>query len=371
MSTGDAFRTLSDLLQDLESAGCEVTAVDAPSGGLLTDDAVDVQVDVSFTVFDREGSEDVDIEVSEFDLRGDGTAHAQLSVSVGRNESGETASLSPNGSRTESETDAETLYANTDGGRNVAEADEEPADTEGEPTGESEEHDAADPLEGETDTEDGPGDAPAGSTVPDHRDPERLREVYERYGTFAEMTDALGTDVTAQTVRHHMINHGIHEPSTQTADPSTDAADDEGRRNEPDDEPPHAGDEEGLGDHDDPEPSIPARAEPGADAPGTDEDDHSDDLPELVDLPEGIELEDVKSAVRSSSTLFEVQRQLDTDRERTRELLRDLGLLKFVTGRLAKKRNQDSSLERIDGGAGSTDEIDERIRAAVASSASS
>lgn len=370
MSTGDAFRTLSDLLQDLESSGCEVTAVDAPEGGMVTDDAVDVQVAVTFTVFDREGGEDADVEVSEFDLRGDGTAHARLSVSVGRDESGETVSSRPNGSRTESEPGAEALHANTDGGQDVTEADEEPADTEGEPSDESEEAGAV--SEGEADAGSGPENASIGSTVPDHRDPERLREVYDRCDTFAEMTDALGTDVTAQTVRHHMIKHGIHEPSSQTADRSPDAADDEGRMNEPRDEQPPAGDEERSEDHDDPEPSSPAtQAEPEDEAAGTDEDDYSNDLPELVDLPEGLELEDVKSAVRSSSTLFEVQRRLDTDRERTRELLRDLGLLEFVTGRLAKKRNQDSSLERIDGGAGSTDEIDERIRAAVASGASS
>jgi hypothetical protein len=55
-------------------------------------------------------------------------------------------------------------------------------------------------------------DRAAGDGRPPHHDPERLREVYEAHDTFAEMTDALGVDVTAQTVRHHMIKHGIHEP---------------------------------------------------------------------------------------------------------------------------------------------------------------
>lgn len=46
-----------------------------------------------------------------------------------------------------------------------------------------------------------------------YRDPDRLREVYEEYETFAEMRDALEVDVTPQTVRRHMIKHDIHEVS--------------------------------------------------------------------------------------------------------------------------------------------------------------
>ncbi|MFB6129997.1 MAG: hypothetical protein ABEJ28_04145 [Salinigranum sp.] len=63
-------------------------------------------------------------------------------------------------------------------------------------------------------------DSPAesGGDLPPHMDPDRLAEVYETYDTFAEMTEALDTDVTAQTVRHHMIKHGIHEPRTNGVD---------------------------------------------------------------------------------------------------------------------------------------------------------
>lgn len=48
--------------------------------------------------------------------------------------------------------------------------------------------------------------------TPRYRDPERLAAVYDEDATFEEMRAALGVDVTAQTVRKYMIEHGIHEP---------------------------------------------------------------------------------------------------------------------------------------------------------------
>lgn len=47
-----------------------------------------------------------------------------------------------------------------------------------------------------------------------YKDPERLREVYDEHDTFPEMRDALGVEVTPQTIRRHMIEHGIHEVSS-------------------------------------------------------------------------------------------------------------------------------------------------------------
>ncbi|WP_049905121.1 hypothetical protein [Haloferax gibbonsii] len=54
-------------------------------------------------------------------------------------------------------------------------------------------------------------------SVPAHHDPVRLREAYEACETFKEMTDALGVDVTPQTVRNQMIQRGIHEPESYGA----------------------------------------------------------------------------------------------------------------------------------------------------------
>ncbi|TKX52850.1 hypothetical protein EXE42_15210 [Halorubrum sp. SP3] len=45
--------------------------------------------------------------------------------------------------------------------------------------------------------------------------------MYDPEATFPEMTDALGVDVTPQTVRKYMIEHGIHEPTSRTSDTLT------------------------------------------------------------------------------------------------------------------------------------------------------
>lgn len=51
-------------------------------------------------------------------------------------------------------------------------------------------------------------------TVPAYKDPAALRSVYEKCASFREMTDALGVDVTPETVRRHMIDCDIHDPHT-------------------------------------------------------------------------------------------------------------------------------------------------------------
>lgn len=49
--------------------------------------------------------------------------------------------------------------------------------------------------------------------VPAYKDPDALRDVYEQYDTFPEMTAALGVDVTSETVRRYMVEYDIHDPS--------------------------------------------------------------------------------------------------------------------------------------------------------------
>jgi len=48
--------------------------------------------------------------------------------------------------------------------------------------------------------------------VPAYKNPDALQAVYEKYSSFPEMTDALGVDVTSETVRRHMIEYDIHDP---------------------------------------------------------------------------------------------------------------------------------------------------------------
>ena len=49
-------------------------------------------------------------------------------------------------------------------------------------------------------------------TVPAYKDPDKLKYVYDKYSSFPEMTDALGVDVTSETVRRHMVEYDIHDP---------------------------------------------------------------------------------------------------------------------------------------------------------------
>lgn len=76
------------------------------------------------------------------------------------------------------------------------------------PPGDDDE-DSADAASASTATADG---STKTDDRPAYRDPERLAAVYDEDATFAEMTDELGVDVTPQTVRNYMIDHGIHEP---------------------------------------------------------------------------------------------------------------------------------------------------------------
>jgi len=56
------------------------------------------------------------------------------------------------------------------------------------------------------------GDEPSVETVPAYKNPDALQAVYEQYSSFPEMTEALGVDVTSETVRRHMIEYDIHDP---------------------------------------------------------------------------------------------------------------------------------------------------------------
>lgn len=217
----------------------------------------------------------------------------------------------------------------------------------------------------------GGGDEPSGASgpeddespdVPAYRDPAKLREVYDEDASFREMTAALDVDVTPQTVRRYMIDHGIHVPASARTDEHEDVDAEE----EPgsDDEPLEAPDQ------DDDLGETAASSEATADAPVDDERgngagaeshvyeaDGGSGVGELqppVELPEGVTLADLREAVTTSRTVFEVQRALGTNREHTRELLDEFELLECVTGRLANAEEPPTP-----------DQIEERIRMAL------
>jgi hypothetical protein len=158
----------------------------------------------------------------------------------------------------------------------------------------------------ETDTVSG-DEAP--EEVPYYKNYELLARVYEEHDTFAEMTAALGVDVTPATVREHMVNHGIHPTSTDAGDGTdTEGSDDE----DTSDVEPGNGDGQSL--------TIEADG---------------------YGLPEGVTMDSLARAVQQSRTLFEAQTELGLDRQTTRSVLADLDLLEFVTSRIAADRTTD------------------------------
>lgn len=295
MTIGRGFRRLADLIDSIEATNVEITDVTVPDGEADGALLADIQVRIPP---DDTASESVDETTGPPTNGGvDGTndeptAHSTNGATAERRDvSGD----APDDRALETTADESGGSGRTDGdGEQVAcraEGCGEVFDTE---HGMKIHHTKTHGLSGD-------GDAPA------YRDPDVLREVYAEYDSFTEMTEALGVDVAPQTVRRNMIKHGIHdpeEPDDDRADPETGEAD---------------------------SPALP----------------DSD-----VDLPGGTTLDDVKAAVASADTLYEVQLTLDLERDRATDLLRELGLLELVHGRVATKHRRDDL----------KDEIDERLR---------
>lgn len=146
--------------------------------------------------------------------------------------------------------------------------------------------------------------------VPPFDDRELLAEVYDSCDTFAEMTDAIGMDVTAETVRRYMIDHGIHQPNSYQTTASAD-----------DQEPSPTGE--------------------------TDDQQTPVVLPDGIGLPEDVTVDAIIETVKRSNTIYEVTQDLGVDRDASLEMLRELDLLDLVVGRLATEGERDIQRDDI------------------------
>jgi hypothetical protein len=304
MSVGAALRNLGRFLDECEDEGtvssvalaecsdsggtgpvtAEVTVVvsphratDQPGAVTLADATVDADGTLQFTFesVNPVGSlTDYDIEVHSSDaaIGDDGTISLTLAVSVP-----------------------------TDDGDGAAEADRgvEP------PTEESS------PREAST-------DSTRERDVPPFRDPELLAEVYESCDTFAEMTDELGMDVTAETVRRYMVDYDIHQPNSYDTGGSEAA------------------------ESDDPDPSADAQSQVV--------------LADGMGLPDDVTVDTLIETVKRSNTIYEIKQDIGIEREDALEMLKELNLLDLVVGRLATEAKRDIS----------RDEVIERLREASA-----
>ena len=130
---------------------------------------------------------------------------------------------------------------------------------------------------------------------PLHRDGPRLRSLYETHSSFGEMAEAIEENVSGETIRRYMIEHGIHHPGAAVP----------GTR-----EQPMLAD--GYG-----------RAV-------------SDDIPTLIEV------------LTDSNTIYDIQRRLDLDREHVVELLDRFDLLDVVVGRLNSVSDRETRRELIE-----------------------
>ncbi len=376
MSASTGLQKLVEYIAALERAGYDVSDI-SDSDGMVGDDAVDATVHVEFSpAVPGDGVDEADVVIADATVTDEGRVAVTMDVSVPLESTGETGDVEPVGTPVE----PTTSNAGRDGNH-----DEETDATVGGDASRNGERPTSTGIEGATKatsdqdasetTSDDESDEPA------YRDPDRLREAYEAHDTFAAMTEALGVDVTPQTVRKHAIRHGIHEPETRsrTGDDDTTGGTGEDTRSEPDEDesgsddrgsvatpangtsPDNGGNASGT-----PPEGTDQEAQASADAPVRDDDDRDADPPDGTDLseealsdsvglPEGVPMDELIEAVRRAKTLYEVQRRLDLERDETHELLRQFQILDLVQGRV----------HDIDGDT-DPEEIESRIRTTMA-----
>lgn len=174
-------------------------------------------------------------------------------------------------------------------------------------------------------------------SVPPYDDTPYLRRLYETCGTFAQMSERIEMDVSAETVRRYMIEADVHSPTTYETESGAEASAD--------------------GDATDVADGSAAAAQSGSEAdaeaavqPDTAERERpaADDAPEVtaslpdeqlvadgIGLPESLTLHDVVDAVVGARTVHEVQREVGLGYDRTRQLLTQLNVLDLVVGRVS------------------------------------
>lgn len=349
MSHPTAFRELATLIEAIDAGNLSVTNVHAPNESLITDQTLTVKLSTTLQV-DTPSEEDCQLTVSIPDKTTE-TATLADGVTIPLEVMINTSDAPTPAEQSTDEVEARV----TDGGVAVAATTETATASTGattasqpSPTGKTADGKRADGKKADGDKDQADD---VGESSPPHRNPDRLREVYDPSKTFAEMTDALNVDVTPQTVRHHMIEQGIHEPNRQakpdtvTATASTTMSPDDEQTTSVDESDSNAATET----HED-TPAEPTD-DTATDDQSADETDRNttdteappvteDDLPAAVTLPSHLTVAELTQAVAEAQTLYEVQRDLRLDRSTARQLLRDLDILEFVGGRITTAENQ-------------------------------
>ena len=185
-------------------------------------------------------------------------------------------------------------------------------------------------------------------SVPPYDDTPYLRRLYETCGTFAEMSERIEMDVSAETVRRYMIEADVHAPTSYETGGAASGAGAAGGSETPTTEDGAASGAGGADGSETPTTEDGATTEAestdGADRGGAGEYEPSTSLPDEqlvadgIGLPESLTLHDVVDAVVDARTVHEVQRDVGLDYDRTRQLLTQLNVLDLVVGRVAADR---------------------------------
>lgn len=339
MTVADAYRRLGVLLSGLESRGVAVEQVTTDESATDEPLAVDLRIRIP---------SDPDAPDLRFEAA-DVTADIESSTS--------TDGGSPPPTAVEAVTDTDTA-ASTSGNpvSDSSETDSQSDQSGGAPPADSAAAHACDRVDCDADF-----DSEAALTVhrlaehdrpeePLHKHEPALRAAYEAHDSFRAMTEALGVDVTPQTVRRSMIDLGIHDTSagsTDEGDGSDDGptADEESTAEGATDQQPVTDGSGGTvaetrsteqpSPGEDPEPTA-GSAPGGQETPESDVDEEGID-PAAERLPDDLQVADLRAAVVDGGSLRAAADRLERSRADAREFLDDLDLLWLVHGRVATR----------------------------------
>lgn len=206
------------------------------------------------------------------------------------------------------------------------------------------------------------------NSVSVYKDPEALQAVYEKHDTFPEMTEALGVDVTSETVRRYMVEYNIHDPSDNTPQthdfsPSSTGSQTgrESGRNQNESSVVSTSESESVelketADIDEPsgrDTSTDRRARSDSDTDVGAEDElgsrsvakmlaesdsqQGDDkiVADGLGIPQDLTVAELTNIINRSNTTRNVKQHLGMSQGNARLLLQELNLINFVTHRLA------------------------------------
>jgi len=205
--------------------------------------------------------------------------------------------------------------------------------------------------------------SPGAGSVPAYKDPDALRSAYEEHDTFPAMREALGVDVTSETVRRHMVKYDIHDPEATapgqpaTREPPAERAGESGPETAVEAPQSESADDDTESGSD--SPTEPERvtqsavtdggkaavAESGRPRTASDPTPVVDLLAERTSDPrsdfglaESVTVGDLTDAINRSRTVHELAREVGLSQAAARELLRAFDLINFVTHPLATEQ---------------------------------